>query len=134
MKLKLLKVKAISWFLLIIITLQSCTVYKKTPVTLSEALQSNKRVLVEMTNDKKMRLKRIERADSIYYGIQTAKGREFKVALHENEIKRIKVKDSGTSTFLTIGAITLTLGIVIIALLINDLNNTLNDSFGESGN
>jgi hypothetical protein len=129
MKLKLLKTKLISWFLLVIITLQSCTVYKKTPVSISEASQTNKRVLIETTTDKKIRLKRVEKTDSIYYGIQNVKSEEVKILLNEKEIKSIRVKDSGTSTFLTVGAITLTFGIIVIALLINDLSNSMS-SFG----
>jgi hypothetical protein len=89
--------------------------------------------LLETVSDKKMRLKRIEKKDSIYYGIKIVKSREVKFPFKGNEIKKIRVKDNGTSTFLTIGAITLTLGIIVIALLINDLSNDLS-SLGGDGN
>jgi len=126
MKLKILKNKAVCWFLLISIIFQSCTVYKRAPVSISEASQTHKRVLVVTGSDKKIRLKRIEKTDSIYYGIKTVKSEEVKIPLNEKDIKKIRVKDQAASTFLTIGSIVLTFGIIIIAVLINDLNNDLN--------
>ena len=86
------KVKELSIYVVLIamILTQSCAVYQKTPVTLSEASFSQTRVKVINTSGDKVSYKKIIAEDSLYYGIA---GRE-KVKLTPARINSIYLKEA----------------------------------------
>ncbi|MGL2965010.1 hypothetical protein [Flavobacterium sp. XGLA_31] len=125
-----MKTKSSCLFLALIITLQSCTVYKKTPVSIAEASESNQKVLLITTKDKRIPLKRIERTDSLYYGIKKVKGENVRVQINELEVKKIRPYNRGGSNFATIGLVFTSIVAVLLGVLINDFNNSWG-SFGD---
>jgi hypothetical protein len=86
------KVKKLSiYFILIAMILsQSCAVYQKTPVSLSEASFAQSRVKVINTSGDKISFKKIIAEDSLYYGIA---GRE-KIRLAPAQINAIYLKEA----------------------------------------
>ena len=56
-----LKKKSICLLITLALLLQSCVVYKKTPSTINEAVDSKAKVLVVKTNDEKLKLIKIEK-------------------------------------------------------------------------
>lgn len=54
------KRNSISAFLIFTFLLQSCTVYQKTPVSISEAATTNNKVVITKTDDTKHKYKKIE--------------------------------------------------------------------------
>ena len=86
------KVKKLSIYLVLIaiILSQSCAVYQKTPVSLSEASFAQSRVKVINTSGDKISFKKIIAVDSLYYGIA---GRE-KIRLAPAQINSIYLIES----------------------------------------
>ncbi|MEW5676940.1 hypothetical protein ABGT15_11565 [Flavobacterium enshiense] len=95
-----------SIFLTLLILLQSCTVYQRTPISIDEAVAYNRSVKVITVTDRKLKFKRIEKTDSVYYGLQKSGGKIQKIALNPNNIKAIKKPDRVTSTLITTTSIT----------------------------
>jgi len=115
MKKVLLRKKSICLVLIVVITLQSCSVYKKNSVNLNEASDAKSKVLVTRTNNEKIRFKKIVQIDSSYYGIKHANGEEIKIPLKESDIKSVRVLDKTNSTVETI---LLVLGILASGFLV----------------
>lgn len=105
MILKYFKSKFFCIFLGFVFLLQSCAVYQKTPVSITEAAATNHKVLIIKTDDSKLKLKKIELIDGMYYGIIDEEGKIKKILLTENTIKTIRVLDETASTWGTIGII-----------------------------
>jgi hypothetical protein len=64
--------KTITYILIVFILCQSCVVYQKTPVPLSESYDKGK-VKVITNTDEKLKFKKIIQKDSIYYGVNNKK-------------------------------------------------------------
>ena len=103
-------------FLFLLFLLQSCTVYQKTPVSINEAITLDKKVLVITDSDKKLKFKKIEQINGIYYGITKA---AIRVPLIESKIKTIRISDKSKSTLLTIGVVVVPLAVVVIISIID---------------
>lgn len=129
MRLKYLKTKIVSIGLVILLLLQSCAVYKKTPVTIEEAAKSNLKVVVERTNKEKLKLKRIENVDGNYLGIKKMNGKTVSIQLYEKDIQSIRVLDKSKSNvatvFLILGSAVLITAVIIVA--------TFDSNFGGFG-
>jgi uncharacterized protein with FMN-binding domain len=111
------KNKSICVCLVFVLLLQSCAVYHKTPVSIADATATNNKVLVTKTDDTKLKFKKIELTDGIYYGIaEDNKGKMVKTPLKDSEIKTIRILDKSNSTVLTIGIIVVPLVIVAVIL------------------
>lgn len=124
MRLKYLKTKIVPITLVFVMLLQSCSIYKKTPVTLDEAAKANSKVLVERTNKEKFKLKKIENIDGKYLGKKKVKGETVSIQLDEKDIQSIRVLDKSKSTvatvFLVVGSAILITAVIIAATF--DLN------------
>lgn len=129
MRLKYFKTKIVPIGLVILLLLQSCTVYKKTPVTIEEAAKSNLKVVVERTNKEKLKLKRIENLDGNYLGIKKMNGKTVTIQLDEKDIQSIRVLDKSKSNvatvFLVLGSAVLITAVIIVA--------TFDSNFGGFG-
>ena len=124
MNTKLFKSKFVCWVLIVLLTLQSCTAYKKTPISISEASESNEKMLIVTIANKRIPVKKIEKMDSIYYGFKKIKGQEVKIPLKESEIKAIRPINPTKSTIGTVGIIVSVTLALFLAVLINDFNNS----------
>jgi len=102
----MLKNKFISMILVLMLMLQSCTVYQKTAVTLDEAAASSRKTLITKTDGAKLKVKRVEKRDGTFYGIAKVEGKTEKITLVENEIKTVRVLNKTATTFGNIGIVT----------------------------
>jgi hypothetical protein len=126
MNLKYFKRKSVCIVLIFVFLLQSCTVYKSAAVSIEEAAATNNKVLIIDNNDAKLKYKKIEQIDGIYYGITVKNENTVKAPLTESEIKKIRVLDKTASTWGTIGIVTgtlLAIGIIIVAISLQDLGD-----------
>ena len=128
-----MKTKFVSGLLALMMIVQSCTVYKRTPVTIAEASESQQKMLLITTSDKRIPLKKIEKTDSIYYGIKKVKGEIVRIPINENEVKKIRPVSRSGSGFATAGLIVSAVVVVILGILINDFNQSWGsfNGFGE---
>lgn len=130
MKLKNFKTKTVCFLLVIVLVLQSCSVYKKTPVTLEQAATSNRKVLVIKSDNTKLKFTRIEQIEGSYYGrIKTRAGIE-KIPLTESDLKTIRVLDKTATTVGNVAIVVGSLGIVLLVVAAVELS-TLGDGWGE---
>ena len=130
--------KPISFLLSIIILLQGCTVYKRSPVSLDEAIQAQTMVKIEKKNGE------IEKHDLIVV-LENGEifGKKFKrnnfkknnsfgfyelTAINKEQISKIQLKDKKASRLLT-STIPLVISALLIAKISYDLNNL--DLFGD---
>ena len=128
MKLQNLKNKTVCFFLVIALTLQSCSVYQKTPVTLNDAATANRRILIVKTDNTKIKFKKIEQIDGVYYGLIKTKGRIEKIMLTESDVKSIRILDKTATTLGNVAIIAGSLGFilsVLIGIALAGLNDNL---------
>jgi hypothetical protein len=118
-----LKNKSVCFFLVIALILQSCAVYKKTPVTINEAANADRKILVLKTDNTKIKFKKIEQIDGIYYGLIRSKGRIEKIPLTESDLKTIRVLDKTATTIGNVSIVVGSLGIVLLVVAAIELSN-----------
>ncbi|MCI4444149.1 MAG: hypothetical protein JHC39_11670 [Lentimicrobium sp.] len=99
------KSKSICAFLIFTFLLQSCTVYQKTPVSISEAITTNNKVVITKTDFTKHKFRRIEQIEGQYYGVIKSNGNRVNVPLIESDIKSIRILDEKKSKWKTAGVI-----------------------------
>ncbi|WP_281298106.1 hypothetical protein [Flavobacterium limnophilum] len=114
MSLTYFKSKFVCVFLVFAFLLQSCAVYQKTHVSIDEAVTTENKVLIIKTDDTKLKLKKIEQIDGVYYGIIDGDREIVKVPLNKSEIKTIRILDKSTSTLSTIAVVVVPLALIII--------------------
>ena len=127
MRLTRFKTKIISVTLVFILMLQSCSVYKKTPVTIDEAAKSNSRILIRRTDDTKLKLKRIENVDGAYFGVKRIDGKIVSLPLDEKNLKSIRVLDKTKTTLGNVSIVVLTLGVILIFIAASTIDNSSYD-------
>lgn len=132
MRLKNLKSKTVCFLLVIALILQSCSVYKKTPVTLDEAVTADRKVLVIKVDNTKLKFIRIEQIDGIYYGRIKTRGGIEKIPLTENDLKTIRVLDKTATTIGNVAIVVGSLGIVLLVVAAIELAS-LGDGWGDWG-
>ena len=132
MKRKNLKTKTVCFLVTLALILQSCAVYKKTPVTLNEAVATNRKVLVVKTDNTKLKFITIEQSNGIYYGHLKSKGEMIEIPLTENDLKTIRILDKTATTIGNVAIIVGSLGIVLIVVAAIELSNWGDDWGGFS--
>lgn len=93
----------ISLLLSFLFLFQNCHVYHKVPISLDEAVAADKRMKVISTDGEKYKFRKIEKKDSIYYGLTKIKDQKVKVPLKIEKIKSIHPVNKATSTALSVG-------------------------------
>lgn len=107
--------------------LGSCSVYKTEPISIDNAISKGVSVKVTQVDNQKIKLKRIEKSDSIYYGIKKSKAQIVKIPLDPNQIESIHEIDKTSSAISTV--LSITGGTSFAALIISTLIS--NASFGN---
>ncbi|WP_136669022.1 hypothetical protein [Flavobacterium sp. H122] len=107
--------------------LGSCSIYKTEPISIDNAISIGTTVKVIKIDNQKIKLQRIEKSDSIYYGIKKSKGQIIKVPLEPNQIKSIHEIDKTSSAISTV--LSITGGTSFATLIITTLIS--NASFGN---
>ncbi len=127
-----LKYKSILYMLALLLIVQSCVVYKKTPVSLEQAKIANQKTLVTTVDKVKYKFNRILLIDGMYYG-EIKKGNKYEmVLLNETDIKNIRPIDKTASTLGNIAIIVGTVGTVILIVALIELSQW--DLGGDWGN
>ena len=121
------KKKLVCGSLIFAFLMQSCTVYQKTPVSISEAAITNRKVLFTKTDDTKQKFRKIEQIDTRYFGIIKANETLVNVPIVESEIKSIRPLNKSASTLGTVGIVS---GVALIVLSIIGIN-AANDAAKE---
>ncbi|MFV7235434.1 hypothetical protein [Flavobacterium sp. ZB4R12] len=132
MRLKNLKSKTVCFLLVIALILQSCSVYKKTPVTLDEAVTADRKVLVVKVDNIKLKFIRIEQIDGIYYGRIKTRGGIEKIPLTESDLKTIRVLDKTATTMGNVAIVVGSIGTVLLVVAAIELSD-LGDNWGNWG-
>jgi hypothetical protein len=130
MKRKNLKNKTVSFLLVITLILQSCSVYKKTSVTIDEAVTADRKILVVKTDNTKLKFKRIEQTDGIYYGLLKTRAGIERIPLTESDLKTIRVLDKTATTVGNVAIVVGSLGVVLLVIAAAALAS-LGDDWGE---
>ncbi len=79
----------------ILLLLESCSVYQKTPVTLEEAAKSGVKAKVEQKGQRDLYAKKIENKDGVYYAVQNNGAAPTR--LEENDVTAVRVLDKPKS-------------------------------------
>ena len=122
-----LKKKLVCGALIFVFLMQSCTVYQKTPVSISEAAIANRKVVITKTDNTKQKFRKIEQIDGRYFGIIKANENLVNVPIVESEIKSIRPLNKKASTLGTVGIVS---GVALIILSIIGIN-AANDAAKE---
>jgi len=101
-----------------LILFQSCVVYQKTPVTLAQAADANKKAKVEMKSHETYRFKSIALENGQYYGLQKARNELVKIPLDADGISKIRLHDKSESTQATVFLGIVTLVVPVISCLV----------------
>lgn len=102
---------------------QSCTIYKKASITIDEAANANKNVQITRNDGSKFSLTKIEKTDGKYYGTKRVNGQAITLPLKEDEIQKIRIKDTGASRFVTIASIVTGVALVTTIIFLIDFSN-----------
>ncbi len=129
MKSKLHNAKFICWFLTMLIVFQSCTVYKASSISIAEAAQTNKKVLVKTTTINRLKLDRIKKTDTVYYGVKTIRQQVTSIPLKETDILSIRPYDKSKSKTASLALIIIPI-LVVICLVISNMDFA--PDFGDS--
>lgn len=114
MKANFLATKLTCCLLALVLVLQSCATYKQTSISIDEAVEKKSNVAVRTTMNTKLTYDRIEKTDSIYYGIKKAKKVIRKTPIDTSKISSIHEYDKLTSTLGTIILFAIPVAIIII--------------------
>ena len=123
--------KALTYFLSGLILLQSCTVYRSTPVNLKQAAEQKLKTKVRTTDDKTFKFDYISYENGSFYGVRfyemNKKSGEFdQMPLKEEEISNILIQNKPASTLVTI----LIVSVPIVAIAVIGIKNA---DLGPSG-
>lgn len=97
MKISIKRFRLTSLVLTILIVFQSCRVYKKNPITIDEAVKSERRIKIKTLDNNKFKFKRVIIEESNYYGIKRVNGDLEKVPIMLNTIDNIRVHNKTMS-------------------------------------
>ena len=117
------RLKIIAWFLTLLILLQSCVVYHKTPTTLEIASKEQVKTKVTDRNGEISKFKYISYQEGAYYGYVEEEWGEFiKVPLNSEDIISVRTKNKSASTWVTILVIAVPVLVIVGISAVNDMN------------
>jgi len=124
MKTTRIEIRMICAFLGLLILLQSCRVYHKTPVSLDQAVKEEKRVKIKTEDGKTYKFHKVIFEDGRFYGVRKEKGEMVKTPIEQNQLRKVRLHNKTLSIIYGIGITLLTsYGVTfIVALLTWDLN------------
>ena len=111
--------RIVALILVVIMLLQSCTVYKKTSITLNQAVQNESKVKVK-TKSENLKFNRIGIENGNYYGVKKIQGEMIKIPLDIKTVMSVKEKNESASTIATVLVVTgSVIAIIVGAFLIS---------------
>ena len=102
-----------AFFIVFILLLQSCTIYKTAPISIDQAIQNQSEVKIHTLNRDTYRFTAIEDIDGNYFGINKSAHEILRTPLNENQISTIKEKDKTLTTIFDVGVVFIILAPVI---------------------
>jgi hypothetical protein len=102
-----------TFFMVFVMLLQSCIVYKSVTITIDQAVQNQSEVKIHTLNNDTYRFTAIESIDGKYFGINKSAHEVLRTSFDENQISNIKEKDKTLSIILDIGIVIILLTPVI---------------------
>ena len=117
-----MKKQLISIVLLVTILLQSCVLYQKTPVSISESTNKGK-VKIVKTNGEKVALKGMVYDYGTYWGLRKgySKDHRYKIdATQVAEVYLIDKRESRTASILVVVGIVIAIPLVLWIIMINE--------------
>jgi hypothetical protein len=102
-----------AFFMVFIMLLKSCTIYKTAPISIDQAIQNQSEVKIHTLNRDTYRFTAIEDIDGNYFGINKSAHEILRTPLNENQISTIKEKDKTLSTIFDVGVVFIILAPVI---------------------
>jgi hypothetical protein len=102
-------------FISALILCQGCSVYKKAPITIEEAVTAGYSVKVRTIDSKTATYHHIELKEGQYFGVKHVDREQIFVPLKKGEINSIQQKDKARSTA---GNATIVLPIVVVVLVL----------------
>ncbi len=118
----MLFLKRFKWICCILTTsilMESCHVYEKIPSDIEKATASNMRVKITTTDNQKYFFKRIEKTDSLYYGVEEVGLDVIKKPLKKEDLKKVQIINKPKSRFLTVAGITIPIAILVMLISSN---------------
>ncbi len=107
------RIKPITWLLAVMMAIQSCTVYKSTPLTLEQAVQKESKVRITTNSNESFKYKKIVFEDGKYYGVQRFTREKFRVHINEDLVKSIDEINITQTTVLNIGIPLAIIGVIV---------------------
>ena len=109
--------RLISYFLILLMVFQSCTIYRSSGVTLDQAVFSGDKVEVVTQYDKTIKYKYITQEEGTYYGVKKVKGEFVKSPFQPEQVKTVRLKNKPLSTVVSVfGPIIIIGGLIAFAL------------------
>lgn len=87
---------------IILMMLQSCTVYNRASSSLDKAVLNKSKVKIITTNNDKIKLNYIKSENEAYYGVDKVKGKYVNIPIDETKIISVHEKNKAKSTGATI--------------------------------
>lgn len=98
----------------VILLLQGCAVYYKSPITLEQAAEQQLPVKVHFRDDETVKFRYILQEDGVFYGTTRKSGEWSKTLLDAQSVENTFGKNKSASTWVTIGVI----GVPVVFLVI----------------
>ncbi|WP_445386037.1 hypothetical protein ACT6NV_04330 [Robiginitalea sp. IMCC44478] len=98
---------SLTFLLTFLILFQSCTVYKKQPVTLEEASQAKTKAKVKMADGSVSKYYYIGQSQGAYHGVkpkEIGSKKMIKEELAPNEVLSVRIKNKKASNWFSLGA------------------------------
>ncbi len=109
-------VKTYVFAISLILFLQSCGVYYKSPISLDEAVKQAGKVKIRTAEGKKIKYKKIIQSDDQFFGKKRKSGKWVQVPLNPADIQSVRLKNKSASTWVTVSSIVVPVGALIILL------------------
>jgi len=93
---------------------QSCSVYYKNPISLEEAVEQEGKVKIRTVEGKNIKYKKIAFAEGQFYGTKMISGKWARISLNQDNIESVRLKNKSDSAWLTVLAIVVPVGALII--------------------
>lgn len=107
------QLRPIALLMAIAMVIQSCTVYKSTPLTLEQAVQNESKVRITSNSNESFKYKKIVFEDGKYYGVKRFTREKFRVHINEDLVKSIDEINITQTTVLNIGIPLAIIGVIV---------------------